>query len=127
MTIKSKLLSTSMIGLIIITVILGFISIQSSKESLIKSKYNSLMSVNKSKKNQIEKLFKDSITNINVLANTPNVQDLSTAFRFIISRLGIKDTDDFPYKHKLVQNRTLPFADFFKSYDDKWPAQTVPE
>ncbi len=116
MTIKTKILLITMMGLIILAVFLGTISIINSKNVLMKKNYDTLTSINKSKKQQIENFFSERIGDIKVMARSPNILDLTDALNTLDTKLNIDSQSSFPINNPLVKEITDPHESFFQLY-----------
>jgi methyl-accepting chemotaxis protein len=116
MTIKTKIVSITMVGLILLAGILGAISIISSKNVLMKKNYDTLTSVNKSKKTQIENFFAERIGDINVIVKSKDVRDLVNDLIYVHNKLHTQEDDKYPVNNQLVKDKTAPHEPFFQNY-----------
>ncbi len=116
LTIKSKIISATMLGLILLAVILGTISVISSTSVLMKKNYDTLTSINKSKKNQIENFFDERVSDIKVLSRSSNIVDLINALNGLDAKLSIDPNAPFPVSNPIVKKITNSHEAFFQAY-----------
>jgi len=116
MTIKTKLVFFTMLGLIFLAVSIGFISVQKSKDVLMKEKYDSLTSVNKSKKTQIENFLAGRSADITVLAKSKDIKELVHDLIDVHFELNVKSTAPYPSTHPKAQAKIEPHEDYFQTY-----------
>ncbi|MGB5791860.1 MAG: hypothetical protein WBG68_03285, partial [Poseidonibacter sp.] len=77
MTIKTKIVSITILGLLLLSGILGTISIQQATEALVKKSYDGLTSARDSKAEQIQKFFEERVGDIQVLSKSADIQNLN--------------------------------------------------
>jgi methyl-accepting chemotaxis protein len=116
MSVKGKILSLTIGGLIFLGVVLGVEAVIASKDALIKKSYATLTSSREMKKNQIESFFAERIGDINVLAKSKNIFDLIIDLNSLDDKLNIDPNGKFPISNPLVQNITKKYEDFFQNY-----------
>jgi len=116
MTIKVKIVSVTIIGLILLSVILGSVSVLSSKTKLMEDSYHFLTSVNKSKKDQLQSFFNDAIADIEVISKVNNITSLIDDFESVDEKLNIDKNGKFPVDNPLVKSITSKYESFFQNY-----------
>jgi methyl-accepting chemotaxis protein len=116
MTIKTKLISTVLLGLVFLATILGTMSFSSSKNILIKNNYDSLTSANKSKKNQIENFFTHSVNDIKVLATANNTKELVKSLISVHNELQVESHISYPVTNPKAQKVVASHESFFLNY-----------
>ena len=116
LTIKTKLISTVLLGLVFLATILGTMSFSSSKNILIENNYDSLTSANKSKKNQIENFFTDSVNDIKVLATAKNTKELVNSLISVHNELKVKSHIPYPVTNPKAQEVVASHENFFINY-----------
>jgi methyl-accepting chemotaxis protein len=116
MTIKTKIVSVTIIGLVLLGGIVGTVSIIQSKNALMQKSYDNLTSSRDSKKEQITNFFAERIGDINVLAKSANVTMLNKDLVDVHHKLEVKASDNYPVEHSMAKEKTAPHEDFFQNY-----------
>jgi len=116
LNIKTKLIFTTIFGLTIISAILGFVSVEKAKESLIKKSYDTLTSARDNKAQQIKNFFDEKISDINVLAQSSNVEELAYDLGNVFDDLDVEDEDVFEVDTVIVKEATAPHERFFQNF-----------
>ncbi|MEA1916143.1 MAG: methyl-accepting chemotaxis protein [Campylobacterota bacterium] len=114
--VKTKnigLLIGSMLLLAIVTV---YVVATQSEKVLLKKSYDSLISARESKSKQIEKFFQDRVGDINVLAKSEDVKNITEDMIYVHNILGVQDNELFPVKNDSVKNATKKYEEFFQNY-----------
>jgi methyl-accepting chemotaxis protein len=120
MNIKIKIILSTIVSLIVISSTLGFIAINEATDSLIKKNYNVLTSARDGKSEQIKNFFADSISDINVLANSQNLDELAYDLTSLDGRIDIDKMGDFPIDNEAVKDVTEPHEKFFQQYKKEY-------
>jgi len=115
-TIKSKIITISMAGLLSLAGILGIFSINQAKSSLVSKSYNGLTSARDVKSAQIQNFFEEMIGDINILSQTTNIYDLNSELSSLQYFLDLTEKDDFPINNPSVVEKTKLHEDFFQNY-----------
>lgn len=68
------------------------------------------------KKNQIETFFQKCIHDIEILAYSENLQNLTWDMLSLSEELGVKEEERFPIKDSSVLEERLPHEDYFQKY-----------
>ncbi|MEA3498995.1 MAG: methyl-accepting chemotaxis protein [Campylobacterota bacterium] len=116
MTIKSKIVSITMLGLVLLAVILSTISVSTAKDALMKKSYDGLTSARDSKAEQISNFFAERIGDIKVLARSSNIVDLIDDLNGLDAKLSIDPKASFPVSNPIVKKITAPHEPFFQAY-----------
>ena len=116
MTIKSKIVSVTILGLVLLAVILGEVSIYSSKNVLMEKNYNTLTSVNESKRTQIQNFFNKTISDIQVMAKSTDIKNLNLDLIEIHKSLHVNATEKYPVDKPITKEMTKKYEDFFQNY-----------
>jgi methyl-accepting chemotaxis protein len=116
MTIKAKIVTLSIVGLVLLAVILGTTSVLQSKGALLVKSYDSLTSARDSKANQIQNFFAERIGDINVLAKSADVQDLNEDLIHVSKELNVQGNAKYPVNNSMVKEKTALHEDFFQTY-----------
>ena len=116
MTIKSKIVSITMLGLVLLAGILGSISVTTAKDALMKKSYDGLTSARDSKAQQISNFFGERIGDINVLAESNNVKELIKDLVFVHNELKVQATNTYPVTHQMTKEKISPHEPFFQKY-----------
>lgn len=87
LTIKAKIVSISVIGLVLLALIVGIVSVTGSTNALMTKSYDSLTSARDGKSEQIQNFFAERIGDINVLAKSANVKNLNKDLVFVHKQL----------------------------------------
>ena len=116
MTIKTKIVSITILGLVLLSGVLGTISIIDSKKVLMEKNYDTLKSVNESKKQQIKNFFESTTIDINVMGRGADVIELMEDLHKIEKELHIDPNGTFPITNPLVKKLTDLHEEFFQAY-----------
>lgn len=116
MNIKMKMILISIISLLIVVAIIGFISVQEAKEALMKNNYDSLTFSRDNKSQQIENLFKRMSSDIKVLSNSKVVDQLVYDLTSLYSQIDIDVKDKFPINDSMVKDTIASSERFFTNY-----------
>jgi len=116
LNIKTKLIFTTIFGLTIISAVLGFVSVEKAKESLIKKSYDTLTSARDNKAQQIKNFFEQKITDINVLAQSSNVEELAYDLGNVFEDLDVEEQATFEVDAIIVKEATAPHERFFQNF-----------
>ena len=115
-SIKIQVLSLLIISLIILATVLTFVSISESKEALMKKSYDGLTSARDSKAQQISNFFAERIGDINVIAESKNVQDLVDDLIHVHNELQVQGNADYPVNDPLAKEKIAQHEKFFQKY-----------
>ncbi len=116
MTIKAKIVSITILGLVLLAIILGSVTVMQSKSALIKKSYDTLTSARDSKAQQIQNFFAERIGDINVLAKSANVINLNKDLVEVHHKLKVKSNDKYPVNNPFAKEKTAIHEDFFQTY-----------
>ena len=116
MTIKTKLVFFTMLGLITLAASIGFVTVDKSTDVLMKQNYDMLTSANTSKKNQIKNFFDERTGDINVLAKSKDIKELVHDLIQVHAELNVKNNEPYPSTHPKAKAKILPHEEFFQSY-----------
>jgi len=116
MTIKTKIVLVTIIGLLILASTLGTLAVQQAKGSLVDKSYSALTSSRDSKAEQIQNFFDERIGDIKVLAKSSNVKDLNEDLIEVHHNLKVSGNSNYPVTHPLAKEATLKHENFFQSY-----------
>jgi len=116
MTIKAKILLTTTFGLLLISFVLGFVSVNNAKDALMKNSYGALTSARDSKTEQITNFFNERIGDINVLSSSKNVKDLVNDLTHVHEELDVASGGNYPVSHELAKEKTKEHEAFFQNY-----------
>ncbi|PHO08753.1 hypothetical protein CPG37_12880 [Malaciobacter canalis] len=125
LSIKLKLLIISILSLIFLSFILGFISIKQTKETLIEQKYETLTSTRDSKVKQLEELFKLYSKQVNLLSHTSYVKDLTIEFEKLHKKIGFDPYNSFPIDDDKIKQASVKWDKFYKDYTNTYPFNDV--
>lgn len=114
--IKIKMISISIISLLVVIMIIGFISIKEAKDVLMKINYDSLTFSRDNKSQQIDNLFKRMVNDISVLSTSKIVDQLVYDLTSLYSQISIDKKDKFPVNDSLVQDTISSSEYYFKNY-----------
>jgi len=116
MTIKSKIVSITLSGLLLLSIVLGVVSILDSKKVLMQKNYDVLTSVNKSKTVQIESFFNTKVVDIEVMSRGADVIEIIEDLHHVEKELSIDTKGTFPVESPLVKKATDLHEDYFQAY-----------
>jgi len=116
MTIKTKIITISILGLLLLSTVLGTLAIQQSTSSLVKKSYGALTAARDSKSEQIQNFFSERIGDITVLAKSKDIKELNLDLIDIYNVLNVQTNSKYPVNNNLVKNITKKHEDFFQTY-----------
>ena len=116
LSIKTKIIALIVSSLVLLSTVLAFLSIISSKNALVENSYNRLTSARDSKKEQIHNFFEQKRKDIHVLSDSEDIQLLVNDLIFIHKELEVKSNEKYPTNNKLTQEKTAPHEKFFKEF-----------
>jgi len=116
LTIKMKIIAITLGGLLLLSIILGTLAILDSKKVLMKKNYDVLASVNKSKKQQVERFFSKIAVDINVMSRGEDVIEIIEDLHHAKKELHVDSLGSFPVSNSLVVKATEPHENFFQTY-----------
>ncbi|QOY51376.1 response regulator [Candidatus Sulfurimonas baltica] len=119
-TLKTKIVSITILGLIVLAVIGGTLSVLDSKQTMMEHEYHSLTSINKTKNAQIKKFLDEKIAHINVLAKASNTRDLVTDLIYVHNQLKAKGDEPYPATHTLAIQKIQPHEEFFQNFTKEY-------
>jgi len=115
-SIKAKIVLSLIVALVLLSSILGFISEEAAKSSLMQKSYDTLTSSRDGKAVQIKNFFAERIGDINVLAKSKDVNELVYDLTSLDGRVDIDKMGKFPIDNQEVKDLTKPHEDFFQNY-----------
>ncbi|MCX6053126.1 MAG: methyl-accepting chemotaxis protein [Campylobacterales bacterium] len=116
LSIKLQTIALVSIALVILAAIIGTTSVLNSKSALLEMTNAKLESLRNVKKSQVESFFNKSITDIKVLANSNDVEDLVKDLILVHKELEVAGTDPYPVKNQLAIEKTKGHEEFFQEY-----------
>ena len=116
LSIKMKLIFCIVLSLFLLAIVLGSVSVISSKNALMKKSYDSLRSSRDSKAKQIQTFFKERVSDIKVLKQSINIKQFNNELNSLYQKLIINDKESFPVKNSITIKTTKKFDDFFQTY-----------
>ncbi|OHD97231.1 MAG: chemotaxis protein [Sulfurimonas sp. RIFCSPLOWO2_12_FULL_36_74] len=78
--------------------------------------YSQLTTVRDVKKNQIENSFKNCVVDIDVLANSNNLQNITWDLLTVYNDLEVKENEPFPVNDPSAKEQRLPHEVYFQKY-----------
>ena len=115
-SVKSKILSLSIGGLVLLGLALGIEAVIVSKESLMKKSYATLTSSREIKKNQIQNFFAERVGDIKVLSKSEDIKDLSHSLHELEKEIEFDHKGVAPIKHPLFKKVIKQHDEFFQIY-----------
>ena len=115
-SIKTQLLMLISLSLIVLTTLTTLLSTQKSKNALVSQSYAKLTSMRDIKKHQIDEFFIRCKTDIEVLANSENLQNLAWDMLSVYNELEVKDSELFPVNHQSSKEQRLPHEEYFQRF-----------
>ena len=116
LTIKAKLITITLISLVILSAILGIVSVKEAKDSLMQKSYATLTSARDNKAQQLKNFFAERIGDINVLSSSNDIEELVYDLTSLDGQLDIDNDGRFPVEEMLVQDLTKNHEPFFQKY-----------
>jgi len=116
LSIKAKVIALLFLSLFILSVSVGIIAIDKSKEALLEKSYDTLTAARDMKKVQINNFFKERIGDINVLAKSKDLQEVIQKLKNIRDMISVDATKEYPVDNPLVKEQIAPHENFFQSY-----------
>lgn len=115
-SIKLQVLSLLAASLFILAAITTFISTLKSKDALVNESYSKLSAMRDIKKHQLEKFFQRCKSDIDVLTNSENLQNLTWDMLSAYSDLEVKENEAFPVNDPSAKEQRLPHEEYFQKY-----------
>jgi len=115
-SIKIQVLLLVIISLIIMSTILTYESIESSKDALMKKSYAGLSSTRDSKTQQIQNFFEERIADINVLTHSENVEGLVKDLIELENLISVDPKGPYPIANPLVKKVIDLHEEYFQKY-----------
>ncbi|MEA1918812.1 MAG: methyl-accepting chemotaxis protein [Campylobacterota bacterium] len=115
-SIKTKNLGLIFGSMFFMALAITYIVSTESEEMMIKENYHSLKTTNEIKKFQIESFFHERIGDINVLARSSNIRDLTEDLTSVQNLLEVQAKGIYPVSDALVKQKTAPHEEFFQNY-----------
>jgi len=115
-SIKAKIVIVTVFGLVLLSGILGVISVTQSKKALIEKSYDSLTAARDSKALQTKNFFERIIADINILSKSYAVSTLLLDISNASDLLDYEETDDFPVAEIVFKEAIQTYEPFFESY-----------
>ena len=116
MTIKTKIVSVTIIGLVLLGGVVGTVSVLQSKSALMEKSYDNLTSSRDSKKEQITNFLSERIGDINVLAKSQDVRSLNKDLVDVHHELKVQSSDNYPVNNIMAKEKTSQHEEFFQHY-----------
>ena len=114
MTIKAKIVSVTIIGLLLLSGILGIVAVTQATSSLVSKSYDGLTAVRDSKAEQIQNFFAERIGDINVLAKSADILDqpilAQSAYEKIVALAP--GVSDIPQAKEIANNFVSSLSEF---------------
>lgn len=115
-SIKFQNIALSLLSLILLASITTYLATSKSRNILIQDSYSQLTTVRDIKKNQIENFFKECIRDIEVLAKSNNLQNITWDLLSVYDDLEVKDDEPFPVEDNYAKEERLPHEVYFQKY-----------
>ncbi len=115
-SIKTQILLLTTISLTLLTIIATYISSSKSRDALMSNSYANLTTIRDIKKNEIEGLFKKCVVDIDVLANSNNLQNITWDLLSVYDDLEVKENEPFPVNDPSAKEQRLPHEVYFQKY-----------
>ena len=116
MSIKAKIVLSTVIALFLLSGALGFISVFEAKDALMKNNYAGLTSARDGKAEQIKNFFAERIGDINVLAHSNDVEKLASDLNSLDEKINADSNGRYPVGDTLVKDTTAKYEPFFQRY-----------
>ncbi|MDD2652658.1 MAG: methyl-accepting chemotaxis protein [Sulfurimonas sp.] len=116
LSIKIQILLLVCISLFILALITSYISGSKSKEALMAQSYAKLTASRDIKKHQIEDFFNKCVKDIEILAHSDNLQNLTWDLLSVFNELEVTEEESFPVKDSLTLEERLPHETYFQKY-----------
>ncbi len=116
LSIKIQILLLTTLSLTLLAMITTYIASSKSKNALIANSYSQLTTVRDVKKNQIENFFKSCVVDIDVLANSNNLQNITWDLLTVYNDLEVKENEPFPVNDPSAKEQRLPHETYFQKY-----------
>ncbi len=116
LSIKIQIIAFALIALFLLSVVLTYSSVTTTKTALMKNSYDALKSTNTIKKKQIEQLIHFRLADLKILANGQDTKTFTYALNSIFSELNVKASDRFPVNNNFTQEIIKQFDSFYQEY-----------
>ena len=115
-TIKTKIVSITILGLVLLATILATISVSTTKDALMKKSYDTLTAARDSKAVQMSNFFSKTIADIKVLARSPGMRDIVNSMEDVYDELEFDIKGPLPIKEKFIQDTIKSYDKFYQGY-----------
>jgi len=116
LTIKSKILFITLFGLLLLSSVLGYVSVSKAKESLIKKSYDMLTSTRDNKAKQVKNYLEQRIKDIKVLSKSSNADELLYDLGNLYDDLDLEEDEIFDVSIVSIKDATTPHENFFQNF-----------
>jgi methyl-accepting chemotaxis protein len=116
MSIKIQVILLMVVSLVLLALISTYISSSKSKEALLNANESRLSMGRDLKKNQIQNFFSERIGDIEVLARSQNLEELTKDLIHVHNELEVKAGDVYPVQDPLAIEKTKKHEAFFQGY-----------
>lgn len=116
LSIKIQMIFLISLSLIFLAIITTYVSSSKSKTALMGNSYDNLKTIRNIKKNQIEKFFNDCKRDIEVLAVSSNLENISRDLLSVMADLEVDEKAPFPVNDFSVKEERLPHETYFQQY-----------
>jgi methyl-accepting chemotaxis protein len=115
-SIKYKIVGITIIGLLLLAMILGTVSVVESKSALMKQNYSALTAARDSKANQIQNFFAERVGDIKVLSRAQNLKTLAHELHVLEETLEFDHNGAAPVNNKAFKKVIDKHEAFFRGY-----------
>ncbi|MDT8339090.1 MAG: HAMP domain-containing protein, partial [Sulfurimonas sp.] len=116
LSVKIQILLLITLSLTLLGAVATYIASSKSKDALLESSYANLTALRDVKKSQIEAFFRDCIRDIDVLANSNNLQNITWDLLSVYDDLEVKEDEPFPVNDPSAKEERLPHEVYFQKY-----------
>lgn len=116
LSIKIQILLLVCVSLFLLALITSSLSSSKSKEALMAQSYAKLTASRDIKKHQIEDFFNKCVKDIEILAHSDNLQNLTWDLLSVFNELEVKEDEMFPIKDSSALEERLPHETYFQKY-----------
>ncbi len=116
LSIKIQILLLVCLSLFLLALITSSLSGSKSKEALMAQSYAKLTASRDIKKHQIEDFFNKCVKDIEILALSENLQNLTWDLLSVFNELEVTEEEMFPVKDLSAKEERLPHETYFQKY-----------
>lgn len=115
LSLRLQIGALTLVSLVLLAIFISYTAISKSSDALTKQAYSQLTSLRDIKKTQIQNFFNERIGDVEVLARSENIRQITTDLRSAYDQ-DLDTTTNFPITNNDIKDKTRSHERFFQSY-----------